>query len=754
MIRNFKPRLYQETILATAALNNTLVVLPTGMGKTNIFLMLAAQRLKQYPDSKILLLGPTRPLIDQYYRVFTENFDISEEDMVIFTGMIPPAKREELWDKARIIFSTPQGMENDLLTNRIDISEVSLIGFDEAHRAVGNYSYVWIAKRYNTKARFPRVLAMTASPGSTLEKIEEVCKNLYIEEIEVRTEEDPDVKPYIQELKVDWVTVTLPESFTKIHRYLTNCVHSKVAALRKLGISTGRLKMTRGEMLNIQREIQARLSKGERDFTLMRASSVLAEAMKVEHALGLIESQGILPLHLYLTKLEEQSRTTTVKAVKNLVKDLNFRSAQILTARLVEAEVKHPKLAALRNIMRAEFSKKDKQRRVMVFTQFRDTAVNIVNELNALDGVDARLFVGQMKKGSTGLSQKKQKEMLEGFTNRDFNVLVATSIGEEGLDIPKVDVVVFYEPVPSAIRSIQRRGRTARLERGRVVVLITEGTRDVAMRWIAHRKEKNMYRILNKLKKSLGSGKRSPFLSQGKMATPLSSQAKLSTFVEQPGEGLRIFADYREKESGTVRALADAGVDLKMATLPSADFVVSNRVGIELKTVPDFVDSLIDGRLLNQLKNLKSSYELPLVIVEGTEDIYSMRKVHPNAIRGMLATIAVSYKIPLLFSRSPEETTSYLLLIAKREQNLTGKAFSPHGSKKPLSTRESQEYIVSALPGVGPSLAKQMLERMGSVGHVFTADEEELKKIENIGEKKARDIRRVVNAGYESTTPP
>lgn len=749
MIKNFEPRLYQETILATASLNNTLVVLPTGMGKTNIFLMLAAKRLRQYPDSRILLLGPTRPLIDQYYRVFTESFDIPEEKMAVFTGMVPPEKREELWKRARIVFSTPQGMENDVLSNRIDLSNVSLLGFDEAHRAVGNYSYVWIAKRYSSRARFPRIIGMTASPGSTLEKIEEVCKNLSIEEIEVRTEEDPDVKPYIQELNIEWATVTLPESFMKVHKYLTSCLSSKIAALAKLGVSTGRLKMTRTEMLGLQRQVQARLSMGERDFTLMRASSLLAEAMKVEHALGLIESQGILPLHRYLAKLEEQSRTTSVKAVKNLVRDLNFRSARILTAQLVEAEIEHPKLALLRNVIQAEFSK-GTERRIMVFTQYRDTATTIVKELNALDGIDARLFVGQMKKGATGLSQKKQREMLEEFAAETFNVLVATSIGEEGLDIPSVDLVVFYEPVPSAIRSIQRRGRTARLKRGRVVVLIADGTRDVAMRWIAHRKEKLMHSILDKLKRSIGSGTRSALTTQMKTAHISSPQATLSSFTGQPGEGLKIVADYREKESGTVRALADAGVELELTTLPSADFVLSRRVGIELKTVPDFVDSLIDGRLLSQLKELRHSYELPLVMVEGTEDIYAMRKVHPNAIRGMLATIAVSYHIPLIFSRAPEETTSYLLLIARREQELTGKAFSPHGSKKPLSTRESQEYIVGALPGVGPSLAKGLLAALGSVERVFTAGEDELKKIENIGEKKAREIRRVVSASYES----
>jgi len=102
MIKNFEPRLYQQTILATAAEKNTLVVLPTGMGKTNIFLMLAAQRLKQFPNSKILFIGPTKPLIDQYMSVFKEHFEIGENEMSIFTGMVAPEKRAELWKSAKL----------------------------------------------------------------------------------------------------------------------------------------------------------------------------------------------------------------------------------------------------------------------------------------------------------------------------------------------------------------------------------------------------------------------------------------------------------------------------------------------------------------------------------------------------------------------------------------------------------------------------------------------------------------------------
>jgi len=170
-------------------------------------------------NSKILFLGPTRPLIDQYYETFKSYFEIDEKEMAIFTGFVSPEKRAQLWKDAKIIFSTPQGLENDIISGRINLENVSLLGIDEAHKAVGDYAYVFVAKQYNKKSRFPRILALTASPGSDLEKIQEVCKNLFIEEIEIRTDKDPDVRQYVYEINIDWVEVELPKIFVEAKKY-------------------------------------------------------------------------------------------------------------------------------------------------------------------------------------------------------------------------------------------------------------------------------------------------------------------------------------------------------------------------------------------------------------------------------------------------------------------------------------------------------------------------------------------------------
>ena len=731
----FQPRLYQETILATAATKNTLVVLPTGLGKTAISFMLAAQRLQHFPQSKILLLAPTKPLAEQHLQTFRENLQLPEGSFALFTGEIPPAKRHELWKNARVIFSTPQGLENDVLGESISLADVSLLVFDEAHRATGDYSYNFIAKQYQQKAKYPRILGLTASPGSDVLKIEEVCKNLFIEAIEIRTDQDPDVRPYVQETDVHWVKVPLPAEFLDVKRFLETCIKSKLAALRELGVAKSVDYFSKRELLALQGELHAKLAAGERDFETMKALSVAAEAMKVQHALELLESQGSTALCKYLEKLVTEAATSKVKAVKNLVADLNFKTAVAKTRILLEQNIEHPKLAIARNVVAREVAE-NKHAKILLFTQYRDSAVKLKEELEKAQNVVPALFVGQAKKGGTGLSQKQQVELIEQFKDGLYNVLICTSVAEEGLDIPCVDLVVFYEPIPSAIRTIQRRGRTGRQEKGKVVVLMAQNTRDEGYRGSAHHKERKMHTVLAELRKNLNM----------RFAHALPFQKYEHMPQEKP---TLVFADYREKGTGVLKELVELGVSLKLEMLQVADYVLSPRCAVEFKTVEDFVQSIIDGRLLDQLKQLKTQYERPVIIVEGTQDLFSVRNIHPNAIRGMLATIAVSYGIPIIYTKDTKDSAAQLLAIAKREQALSKDTFQPHAEKRATSLPEQQEYIVSSLPNVGLQLAKELLAHFKSVKNVVNASEEELKKVDGVGDKKAKAIKDACEKEYQ-----
>jgi Fanconi anemia group M protein len=723
MLKHFEPRLYQETIFSTCTTKNSLVVLPTGLGKTALAMMLAKHRLDIYPDSKVLILAPTKPLVQQHLDTFKKHFDLDEDKFALFTGEVSPEKREKLWPSSKIIFSTSQGLENDVISEKIKLEDVSLIVFDEAHRAVGDYSYVFLAKQYLKKARNPRILGLTASPGADLEKINEVCINLNIENIEVRTEQDADVKDYVQDVQIDFVKVDLPPAFSFIKKTIEQLYLSRLNEVKKLGyLNTILIKKT--DLLQLQTKLHSMLNSGEKTPEIFKSISLIAEATKIHHALELLETQGIHSLYMYLQKLSEEADRGTSKAVKNIVSDENFRMMSEMTRKLYESNVEHPKMKELKRIVLM-----NKNKKMIIFTQYRDTAIKIKKELEDIPSAKSSVFVGQAKKNETGLSQKQQKEVLDKFRNSEFNVLIATSVAEEGLDVPSVDLVVFYEPIPSAIRTIQRRGRTARNDSGKVVMLIANKTRDEAYQWVTHHKEKKMHRILKDLKKKIALNVK---------------DSNLGKFSKN--EEIKIICDHREKSNGVIKQLVELGAKIDLKQLDIGDYHVSERCVVELKTVPDFVDSIIDGRLLEQLKYL-SKVDKPVLIIEGVDDIYSQRNIHPNAIRGMLSTIAVSYGIPVLHTKNNKETAELLYMIAKREQDPEKKHFSPH-SKKPASDKELQEYIVSSLPNVGTAMAKELLHHFRNVRKIFTASEDELKKVTNVGDKTAKDIQKTLDKDY------
>ena len=757
-LKDFTPRLYQESIFNTCTKNNTLVVLPTGVGKTAIFLMMAAFRLNLYPKSKILLLGPTRPLIEQYSQVFEKHFNIEKDKMVMFTGFVSPETRAELWKNAQIIFSTPQGLENDILSNKINLSDVSLIGFDESHRATGDYSYNFVAKQYMKKALHPRILALTASPGTNQETINGVCANLFIEKIEVRSTTDEDVAPYVKDVDIKKIFVELPDEFLDIKKYLDLAYKSKFVELKNLGFTVEGVKYSKKNILGMQAAIHAKMAQGDRDYETLKGVSLLAEVIKLHHAIELIETQGVGPLKDYMEKLQHEASTGKIKATVNLVKDINFRSAYI-KAEKIFGKFEHPKFEELKKIISEELNPEypeNLSKKIIIFSQYRDSGSKITKELVSR-GFKTKLFVGQAKKKDTGLSQKKQKEMIEEFSNSDFNVLVSSSVGEEGLDIPQVDLVIFYEPVPSAIRKIQRSGRTGRLEDGRIIMLITKDTVDEVYYHVARNKEKMMYRTIGNMTKTFNGINNKIESSDGETITTnknTQSAKTLMDYQEMPEERdlqnintkTKIIADYREKGSNVLKELLDK-VDLSLEKLSIGDFLLSGRVAVEYKTVPDFVDSILDGRLLGQLKEL-TKYDRPIIIIEGIEDIYSVRKVHPNSIRGMMATITVSYGIPIIQTKNSKDTAEYLMSIAKREQ-AEEKNEIQHHYKKPETVKEQQEYFVSALPNIGMGGARPLLKHFKSVKNIVNASENELKEVDLIGPKKSKALKELFDKEWE-----
>jgi Fanconi anemia group M protein len=503
-------RLYQARIAEAAADRNTLVVLPTGLGKTAIALRVIAEYLRRAPTESVLLLAPTRPLVLQHAANVARTL-LAPEPLTL-TGAIAPERRAALLHPPQVVVATPQVVGNDLAAGQFPLGSFSLIVFDEAHRAVGDYPYVAIAKA-NREGPRARVLAMTASPGSSRRRIREVWANLGIERFEYRTETSPDVAPYIHGIGVETVALPVPPEVRHLAILLRSAVQRQVDVLRNLdllppGEATRRVLLEVGQRLHRQIEAE-RNDSAPSSGILWKAVTAQAAAMKGLHALELIETQGVDSLREYLGRQRPGPGRRWTPSLRAFLGDPDVEE---VVRRLASLTIEHPKLAKTVEIVRAELHR-NPSARVIVFAQYRDTVDRIVEEVERLHDPAVRpvRFVGQATHGKDlGLSQREQGALLDRFRSGDCNCLVATSVAEEGLDVPSTDLVVFYEPVPDVIRTIQRRGRTGRVRTGRAVVLVADGTRDVGLHRSAFARERRMHETLEEVQADVEKGKAPP----------------------------------------------------------------------------------------------------------------------------------------------------------------------------------------------------------------------------------------------------
>ncbi len=487
-------RLYQKRMADVASERNTLVILPTALGKTVISAMVAANILCDYRDVNVLVMAPTRPLVLQHRNTFLRLLKLRERDTALLTGETPPEYRKIIWEgEARIVFSTPQVVRNDLLEHRVSLENYGLLVFDECHRAVKEYAYTDIAQFYVSQAKYPLILGMTASPGSDLNRVLDVCRNLYVERVEYRSEEDPDVKSYIQPIEIEWKRVNLPKEYVEIRFQIRSMLDRRVNWLCDKGIIKRKLEyVTRRSLIEAGNELRFMLEESIEEergqiFTAIINQSL---ALTLFHMLELLETQGLHTLKKFLDKVELEKGEKRSYAI--LISDMEYRK---LKASVENVSTEHPKAELLKQIVKEQVEKKPSSR-MLTFTQYRDTASHLVEELNAIPSVKADRFVGQASKTlDKGLTQEEQAERIRMLEEGELNVLVATSIAEEGLDIPAVDHVIFYEPIPSEIRYIQRRGRTGRKAPGKVTILATNESLDMIYLYASQRRTEKMRTI-------------------------------------------------------------------------------------------------------------------------------------------------------------------------------------------------------------------------------------------------------------------
>ena len=858
-------RAYQLSALDHCLSASTLLVLPTGMGKTPIEVMALAERLKQ-PGGRGIMLAPTNALVNQHLSDMRALLNLPEQqEIVALTGSIPPKKRRDIWEAATIVIATPQVVRNDVQNGLTHLSDVALLIIDEAHRANGNHAMAQVGDLFAEQHPDGLVLAATASPGHIEAEINEVCERLRIENIHVRPPGDALLAPYATGLEVNDVVVEVPDELRLLANPLQLWLSRIVERLRRLGFYTRQGHVTAGGLQEAQRRISASISKGE-SFGY-RAAKENGIAMRLNHLISSILCQGVAATRETLSRIGQGGQDEK-KSAREFAADPRIVQLKDTLAEMNEI---HSKVTMVRRMVRRQL-KESPDSRIIVFANFRDTVDEISRVLSNVENAVPQRFVGQASRdGSSGMSQKMQLESLDAFRSGEANVLVATSVGEEGLDVPNADLVIFYEPVGSEIRTIQRRGRTGRQRAGTVHVLIAKDTRDEGARASAKHREQRMFRSIQQVRRKRGgtamryegenldsfglsdgqdaasflkaeserlapelNDSVAPAIVRDAEPTPqvqapapetlarkmrptgqigldsYPAQTQSSRLIVEPplmsienlsinfdeiqypeSDGVIVSIDHREGKSALAARLRQEGLTVEVVNLPVGDIRISDRILIERKTSRDFVDSLLDGRLLDQATRLVGAAPRAMLILEGS-DLFQHRAVSGQAIMGALATLTLDYGLPVVTSSDTAETARFVAVSARREasmlEHLSAQAqarmrasehpdlFNDAEEKKAteaanaisenqfeksipvldatqdaqMESRRKQSHgitrsMLEQVPGVGPALASRILERWPTIAELSKARDDEIVEIKGLSVQLAQQIVRILH---------
>ena len=636
-VENLEFRQYQLAIANKCVNKNSLVVLPTGLGKTIIAVLIAAKILEiSPPNSKIIIMAPTRPLINQHYDTFLEFLTIPESQFCVLTGKISPELRPSHFADHQILFFTPQTLRNDIVSKKYSLDKVCLMIFDEAHHASGDYAYTLLSDEYVEQNPDGTILALTASPGASKGKINELCKNLYIpsNNIHIRVRKDSDVKQYIKPMDIYKIGVNLTSLMEDVRKILHNLLEERLQYLSRMGFINIKSiplhqKIIRKDLLELNRKLVSIIS-GEREKTgAYKALSINAQGLILFHMLELVEQQGLDVLLKYLDKLRKDARKrNSSKANRILASDSRIRRMHLELQKRDDFEPNtliHPKFLILKNILLDELNKKSDSR-ILVFVKLRASVKNIADRFKSILVIKAVRFVGQATKSKEdkGLSQTEQLEILKKFKKGEYNVLVSTNVAEEGLDIAECDLVVFYDIVASEIRLIQRKGRTARHREGRVIILYCRNTKDEVYLRIALSRLKRMQTNLKKSNISDESkqSKLSKFITpetDNKKSTqtqlkihPEQKESYENQLTSQPSH-IQISSKFPMK-LGLRKRLLKEGI---LFSIHHSDFhlILFDTILIQVFHPEEFLEAKLRGIY----KKLKSKFELIVFVFDFTE---------------------------------------------------------------------------------------------------------------------------------------
>ena len=502
----YAERTYQRAIVQTALFQNTLVSLPTGLGKTFIASVVMYNFFRWFPAGQVVFLAPTKPLVVQQVEACHKITGLpASATAVLCGGSVKPEQRTRVWEEKRVVFATPQTLAKDLEAGRAAPERITLLVLDEAHRAQGGYAYCSVVRfMFETHDR-ARILALSATPGRDAATVQAVVENLRISAVEARTEFDTDVAPYTHAKTIDKVTVPSSAELDGLLTRFQACLKPNVARLAGAGLLPVKdPKRVSGGMLRDAEAAMWAAAKAGRmdDAECADAKSRLA----VLHSLVPPGKElGTHCTYAFWTRVQRFLRSapdSPGRAALTSHPQWRMLCSQLASLDAGGRHLVHPKLLVLRNTLQEHFARAagaGKSTRAIVFTQTRASVDEIIAYLKrkAGDTIHAAPFVGQASSGSgsssggagggggaggsaqgvaaKGQSQREQAAVIAAFRAGTTNTLIATCIGEEGLDIGEVGIIVMFDAVGSPIRTVQRLGRTGRSGAGACVALVAPG---------------------------------------------------------------------------------------------------------------------------------------------------------------------------------------------------------------------------------------------------------------------------------------
>lgn len=502
---NYPVRNYQYSIVQNALYNNTLVCLPTGLGKTFIAAVVMYNFWRWYPRGIVVFLAPTKPLVAQQIHACHNVMGIPSSETVELTGAVSHKRREVAWIKQRVVFATPQVFHNDLENNIVPGELVKCVIVDEAHKALGKHSYCECVRILTERNRYFRILALSATPGNKLDNVHQILRNLHIANLELRDETSPDVKPYINERKVDIVLVPLSRELSQYRdRYIAvmDC-HVKVL-VRCNVIQCHTANLSKGRVFHLLREYQKKTNKSGSYGQIMKTLNIL---MTMYHGYELMVRDGLRAFYnFYQNHLDKYWINTEIE-LQHLLEDMQMYLGPFPDAKSLEGKslpdiprnlvFGHTKFEKLQEILLNHFKRSKENQsdtRAIVFVEYRD----IVSEIYVLLLQARPLIRPQMFVGQTGQKQKQQIKALEDFRSNHVNVLISTSIGEEGLDVGEVDLIICFDiSQHSPTRLVQRMGRTGRKRDGHIIILVTDGREHETLKSTMARRDSLNSKIFN-----------------------------------------------------------------------------------------------------------------------------------------------------------------------------------------------------------------------------------------------------------------